>query len=138
MSTEWRDIPNYKGIYAISDTGEVKRLHREYTDTIGRKYVVEEMMLKSTEFQGEQWYRLSKNNKKKSYSIDQLLDAAFNNKPIRHKLTEDKSRLLPELVKQIRNYYDDNIPKLVKEFNVPYTTVYNIVNGITYKDEKYW
>jgi len=66
---EWRDIPNYEGIYQVSDLGRIKSLNYRRTN--------KENILKSRiEEKGYMRLGLFKNNKKK-YLVHQLVAIAF-------------------------------------------------------------
>lgn len=43
---EWRPVIGYEGRYEVSDQGRVRRLPREFTDSIGRIYRFEEKVLR--------------------------------------------------------------------------------------------
>lgn len=37
---KWKNIPNFDGVYQVSDSGAVRSVHREITDSLGRTYRV--------------------------------------------------------------------------------------------------
>lgn len=44
----WKPITGYEGLYEVSNKGRVKRLERDFVDSIGRKYHKKERILKSS------------------------------------------------------------------------------------------
>ena len=79
----WKDIPNYAGIYQVSNIGRVKSLMRE--DNLGRIY--KEIILKPNERGGYMYVVLTKNRKEKTIDVHQLVAMSFlNHKPCGMKL----------------------------------------------------
>jgi hypothetical protein len=75
----WKDIPNYEGLYQVSDLGRVKSLGR--LDTIGRS-VQEKILTGSKNSRGYLSSTLSKEGKYKSKNIHVLVAVSFlNHKP---------------------------------------------------------
>lgn len=71
---EWRDIPNYEGIYQASNLGRVKSLER----LNARGYRVKEKILKPKITRGYYQVELCKNSKVRFYSVHRLVFEAFN------------------------------------------------------------
>jgi len=93
VKEEWKDIPNYNGVYKINNFGEIRRYssYYKYDNRIPEYHIVKQHIHKSG------YYRvtLSKNNKIKNYSVHRLVALTFipnpNNLPqVNHK-DEDKS-----------------------------------------------
>lgn len=77
VSEIWKDIPEYEGLYQISNLGRVK--------TLGRKRVKEG--IRKTEIcKGYERIDLSKNNKSKHYFIHQLVAKTFIPNPNNYKI----------------------------------------------------
>lgn len=72
MQEIWKDIPNYEGIYQVSNLGNVKSLNYNNTKK-------EQIMIPSLNIRGYYQIGLSKNNKKSSFPIHQLVAMAFLN-----------------------------------------------------------
>ena len=88
MPEEWRDIPGYEGLYAVSDKGTVKSLAREVkTSKRGKCFVrrVNEKILKHADQHGYKRVVLSKETHKKGYAVHVLVAKTFipnpENKP---------------------------------------------------------
>ena len=72
---EWRDIPEFEGLYQISNLGRIKSLER--IDALGRR--VKEKILKPLINQyGYYQVELYKNSIGKMYSVHRLVYEAFN------------------------------------------------------------
>ena len=91
MITEiWKPIPNYEGLYEVSNTGKVKSLRRvikrNHSD-----YTVKERVLKS--YSNDKDYicvNLSKNGNGRTWKVHQLIAMAFlNHKPNGSKIVVD-------------------------------------------------
>jgi hypothetical protein len=79
MEEIWRDIPNYEGIYKVSNFGNVKSLKRESFN--GKVFIeIKERILKQS-FDGYRYLKVSlhKNNKLKTFTIHRLVAMAFLN-----------------------------------------------------------
>ena len=83
METEiWKDIPNYEGLYQVSDLGNVKRLKRKIILKSDFELILKEKILKQSYNKGYKKVHLSYNNSRKYYSVHQLVAMAFlNHKP---------------------------------------------------------
>lgn len=86
----WRSVPDYEGIYEISNLGRIKSLDRSCTDKRGRKYFLygKLMKQKTTSF-NYQTISLSKTSKSKDFFIHKLVALAFipnpeNKKEVNH------------------------------------------------------
>jgi hypothetical protein len=91
MEEIWKDIPEYEGLYQVSNLGRVKSLPKEWT--IGRNGAIQRhsgMILKQANSNGYLKVGLSKDFKKKQFSIHKLVAMAFlNHKPCGLKLVVD-------------------------------------------------
>lgn len=89
---EWRDIPGYERLYQVSNKGRVKRLERISL----QKHLLPERILKESLNQIK-WRRvaLSKDGKRKNWSVHRLVALAFipnpNNYPVINHKDEDGS-----------------------------------------------
>ena len=72
---EWRDIPNYFGLYQVSNYGRIKSLER--IDAIGRKRKEKILKLRINRT-GYYIVDLSKNSIVKKYQVHRLVYEAFN------------------------------------------------------------
>ena len=66
----WKDITGYEGLYQVSDTGKVRSLNWR------NRGEVKELTLK-TNAQGETQVELSKDSKRKTFPVAQLMAEAF-------------------------------------------------------------
>lgn len=72
----WRDIIGYEGLYQISDLGRVKSLARWYKSSVSL-YMKENIKNQRINHGGYLYLDLSKNGKKKSFTVHSLVAAAF-------------------------------------------------------------
>ena len=74
----WKDVPEYEGIYKISDKGKVKSLER-YVDNGrgGYKLIRERILRPNRNTQGYLHVGLHNEGKKKTTAIHQLMSVAF-------------------------------------------------------------
>lgn len=76
----YKDIPNYKGIYQISNLGNVKSLKRNYVNSNGITYTIKEKLLKLTISNG--YYSVTLNNKgKRRFTVHRLVAEMFIDNP---------------------------------------------------------
>lgn len=79
MSKEkWKSIKGHKGFYEISNLGRVRSLEREYTDTLGRTYIVKGKILSlKPKKHGYVSVDLYQNSTYKTYYVHRLVALAF-------------------------------------------------------------
>jgi hypothetical protein len=89
MKEIWKDIPNYEGLYQVSNLGRVKSLDR--IDAAGRKLKSKVFKIdKNISGSGYQFCALSKGGKVRQRYIHQLVAMAFlNHKPDKFKIVVD-------------------------------------------------
>lgn len=90
MREIWKDIPNYKGLYQVSNLGCIKSLERIVKRPQHGAYSVSDRIRSSSVRNGYLQIILSANGKKTSYSIHRLVAELFipnpDNKPcVNHK-----------------------------------------------------
>lgn len=74
----WKDIPNYEGLYQISNLGNVKSLHR----IANNNHIIHEKILKPQKnYNGYLIVNLYKNNKMKAKLIHRLVGKTFIDNP---------------------------------------------------------
>ena len=91
MEEIFKDIPNYEGLYQVSNLGNVKSLSRHYLKKGKYDSISKEKILKPSK-DGSGYYQLKffKNAKFKTMKIHQLVAMAFlNHKPNGHKIVVD-------------------------------------------------
>lgn len=80
MKEIYKDIPEYKGIYQVSNLGNIKSVARSYTNSKGKTYNIKERILKLTISNG--YYSVTLNNKgKKRFTVHRLVALAFIENP---------------------------------------------------------
>lgn len=91
MEEIWKDIPDYEGLYQVSNLGKVKSLKRKVTRNDGVVQLIREKILKKTlSKDGYYVQSLSLNGEHIKYKIHQLVAMAFlNHKPNGFKLVVD-------------------------------------------------
>lgn len=80
MSEErWRPIPDYEGLYEVSDQGRVRTLDRVITCSDGRKRPLRGCLLKLqlNPLHGRRQVTLSRNNRLRTYRVASLVLSAF-------------------------------------------------------------
>lgn len=130
MKEIWKDIPNYEGLYQISNLGRVKSLKREAIQkSTGHVRVVNEKILKNTlSRNGYYSISLSKNGIKKLIHIHKLLAICFLNHDtnsglfvdhINNKRTDNRLENL-QLITPRKNSTKDRVGKTSKFIGVDY------------------
>ena len=91
MKEIWKDIPNYEGLYQVSNLGRVKSLDRVVKYKDGReRFILGVIMSPVLSDNGYLLIRPSKKGVKKLFKVHQLVAMAFlNHKPDGHKLVVD-------------------------------------------------
>lgn len=95
----WKDIPNYEGLYQISNYGRIKSLKRQGT----KGKII-------TSFEGKDGYlmiHLIQNGKNKTFAIHRLVGMAFINK-YSYKSTFNEDRSLINLDDLVINHKDED------------------------------
>ena len=78
MTEIWRDIPNYEGLYQVSNLGNVKSLYR----LANNNHIIHEKILKpQRNYNGYLIVNLYKNNKMKPKLIHRLVGKTFIDNP---------------------------------------------------------
>ncbi|QWM89590.1 putative HNH homing endonuclease [uncultured phage cr91_1] len=85
----WKDIPNFEGIYQISNTGKVKSIERIVVCSDGQLKPVKERLISfGDNGHGYKFCYLWKNNKSYRHYIHRLVADAFVNNPNPKNYTE--------------------------------------------------
>jgi hypothetical protein len=80
MEEIWKDIPDYEGLYQVSNYGNVKSLSRKRLINDKFRYTTKEkMLLQYNDNRGYYRVKLYSNSNKKNYQIHQLVCMAFLN-----------------------------------------------------------
>lgn len=75
---EWRAIPEYEGLYEVSNYGRIRSLDRYVTDSNGRSYIVRGREMKQKEdLWGYQCLGLTKEGHQVTYKVHRLVAASF-------------------------------------------------------------
>lgn len=117
----WKPVVGYEGRYEISDKGNVKRLERVETDSLGRvvKYKEKLLKVKISKQTGYPCINLSKNGVVKTLTIHTLIADAFipnpDNLPCINHIDEDRTNStldnLERCAYAYNNSYGNAIPK---------------------------
>lgn len=91
MEEIWKDIPNYEGLYQVSDLGNVRSLDRVVKGKAGCKKRIKGKVLKrNLDKSGYPHVNLSKDSKLKTFTVHQLVCICFlNHKPNGCKMVVD-------------------------------------------------
>lgn len=112
----WKDIPNYEGLYQISNYGRVKSLERkiEHKTTYGGYYHVRGKILKP-KIEKDGYFRigLKKNGIKKFYRLNRLVAQVFIPNPNNYEVVnhKDENKL---------NNCIDNLEWCTQKYNINY------------------
>lgn len=71
----WKDIPDYEGLYKVSDLGRVKRMGRKKTR--GNKYILDRILNQTKDKNGYTQVNLSKQGKSKMCKTHRLVMKSF-------------------------------------------------------------
>jgi len=114
MEEFWKPIPNYEGLYEISNTGKIKRLARIAIYENGSQHQYNEcIMTPSINKDGYYQIHLTKNKEQKTFTVHKLVALTFIPNPnnflcINHK---DENKL---------NNHIDNLEWCTREYNSSY------------------
>lgn len=116
MKEEWRDVEEHKGVYQVSNLGNVRRIEHTETNRSKSVRVMRERMLKPRlNTKGYMFVSLSKDDKKKTFYVHRMVAKAFipnpNNYPqINHK-DEDRKNNCVDNLEWCTNKYNCNYGK---------------------------
>lgn len=140
MKEIWKDVEEYKGMYQVSNLGNVKSLSREINRINSRPYVIKDKILSPcVNSKGYLVVSFCRKGSCISFSIHQLVAMCFlNHKPCGYKMIVDHINENP------LNNRVDNLQLITQRENISkssrtkkryskYTGVYNNANGIGYK-----
>ena len=89
MKEVWKDVPNYEGMYQVSNLGDIKSLSRKVYNG-DSFYVLKERILKKRVHQGYTQFCIYKNNIPKTFKASVLVAMGFlNHKPGGYKIVVD-------------------------------------------------
>ena len=116
----WKDIPNYEGLYQVSNLGRVKSLDREIVRRDGRIERCKGLILKQSNNRGYSYVRICKNSKYKSLKVHRLVAGAFipneeNLPQVNHKDENTSNNIV------------DNLEWCTMEYNIRYGTAHQRV-----------
>ena len=101
-STEiWKDVPNYEGLYQVSNFGNVKSVSRNINNNGGFQVLSEKMLVQSVNNKGYCRVELSKDGKRKPFSVHRLVAEVFVDNP------ENKSQVNHIDENKMNNYFDN-------------------------------
>ena len=78
---EWKDIPNYEGLYQISNLGRIKSLEKMLKNKNGYRKSEEKILIPQRRKNGYLKVELYKNGQRKTFMIHRLVGEAFVFKP---------------------------------------------------------
>jgi len=86
----WKDVPNYEGLYQVSNLGNVKSMPRMSSLSCKGQRFIKERPMKQNIIRGYFLVGLCKNGLKKHYSVHQLMAICFlDHTPNRHVIVVD-------------------------------------------------
>ena len=81
MKEVWKDVPDYEGLYQVSNFGMVKRLQRKIPYGYGMRNIPEKVLKNNVNECGYLYVRLHKGAKSKNHKIHRLVAQAFIENP---------------------------------------------------------
>lgn len=114
MQEIWKDVKDYEELYQISNFGNLRRkgLYR-YNFKRGKEYIKDIKMLKPLNDRGYLKVQLSRNNKRKTKYIHQLVAEAFIPNPNKYKEINHKDSVPT-------NNHVDNLEWCDRKYNLDY------------------
>ena len=86
----WRDVPNYKNYYQVSNLGRVRSLDRTIINSLGIKRFYKGRFFEGSDVDGYKMVTLSRDGKQEKFLIHQLIAMTFlNHTPNGHILVVD-------------------------------------------------
>ena len=109
----WKDIPNYEGLYQVSNLGRVKSLERQSASFYQKgklcSYTVKEKICKQHIVMGYLMVNLSKNDVKTMHKVHRVVASTFipntNNCPQVNHLDENKFGIIPFSIVTILDFF---------------------------------
>ena len=90
MQEIWKDIPDYEGIYQVSNLGNIKSIKRIVNSISGGRIVNERILRQKLRSDGYLDVELSKNNVQKSIYVHRLVAIAFIDNPNNYDVVNHK------------------------------------------------
>jgi hypothetical protein len=115
----WKDIPDYEGLYQVSNLGRVKALEREWYQKHysgnNSHYKTKERILKQREDKktGYMYVALTKNKKQKKYLVHRIVASAFISK-------KDYENYVNHLDNNKKNNKFNNLEWCTQSHNIKY------------------
>lgn len=113
MSEIWKAIPNWEGMYEVSDQGRVKSLARAVTKGSGSRKICTRILSLSVKKTGYVQVNLSRNGRDHLFHVHRLVTLAFigpcpEGQEVRHLDTDRTNNRLDNLTygTASENYYD--------------------------------
>lgn len=133
MIEEWRDIPNFEGLYLISNLGHVKSVERYKRNNSGTQFVNERLRVLSPDKDGYLRVCLSKDGLHYVKSVHRLVAEAFipnpDNLPVINHKNEDKQDNRVENLEwctvQYNTCYGEGIKKMAIKQGRPVLQILN-------------
>lgn len=86
MTEEWRAVPNYEGLYEVSDQGRVRSLERSVLTSHGVVRRYRGRLLRPTTLTGYHLVGLSKEGQQEHIFVHRLVAFAFCDKPLHYQI----------------------------------------------------
>lgn len=128
MQEIWKDIPNYEGLYQVSNLGRVKSLERIVKTINNKEFHYRERILKLSDYKGYKKAHLCKECKENIFFVHNLVTEVFLNKNDFKSMPNENKTLVILSDLQI-NHKDEN-PSNNRVSNLEYCTrLYNCNYG---------
>lgn len=86
----WKDIPNFEGLYQVSNLGNIKSLNRKVNGRWGKTKVKEKILIPANDKDGYKIVTLCKNGKQKTFKIHRIVAEIFLDNPNSYKCINHK------------------------------------------------
>lgn len=132
MIEEWRDIPNFEGLYLISNLGHVKSVERYKRNNSGTQFVNERLRVLSPDKDGYLRVCLSKDGLHYVKSVHRLVAEAFipnpDNLPVINHKNEDKQDNRVENLEWCTVQYN-TCQEASRQTGIPQANIYKVCKG---------
>lgn len=130
MQEEWKDIKNYEGLYQVSNFGRIKSMPKKWVTGNGARQSKPETIMSPSESQGYCHICLSRDKKKKYFSVHSLVWDAFGDSP-----RDGRKLQVDHIDGDKTNNHINNLQLLTARMNVAKAKKKGLPTGVYYSDQ---